>query len=859
MASRFQFKGQNDKTIEILEEQIKVCEKIKYLFGLAHSYEIIGVAYQGIGNFDKSVECFLESNKNYEAVGNLSFAARTLARISIIYSVNQKFEIALENMYKALDIAKKISNRFLISTCIGNIGSINFEMGNFDEALKNIKIHLKMSEEVNNKAGMGESLLVIGNIYTEIGEFDKALEYVQKSKEILEPLEIREKILNIYLIEAQIRKLQKLFSEAEVSSDKVIEIAKEFKLQFYLEKGFFTKAEFCFLQNKLEKAKSLIKEFEELQNKNPDVDSQFNQLKKLICFEEGLHDKVISYFQAKFKSEKDEISQAETHFYLTNLGVRSYDLGTKILSLEEINSHKENAIRLYEKLYYSSPRFLYKSRIEELKSIVFHPQSISPQLLKSLVKWMNPETVFSELLKFLSEECQADGCQIILKNSNSEEFEVCAISPNLKEDEIDFSSGILQEAIEAKKPILIEDATHSEKFQSNKSILGKIFLSVIAVPLEINKEICGALYLHRTKVKRGYFLKDDLEKVIEISELLSPILFRQRESVKLKMDSEIRNFGIIGNSPKMHSLFEKIKLTVNVNYPIYIYGETGTGKELVAKALHEFSKRKSENFVVVNCSTIPKDLAESELFGFEKGSFSGASAMQKGKFELSDGGALFLDEIGELTLPIQSKILRVIQEKEIWRVGGQKAIKLDLRIIVATHRNLEEEVQKGNFREDLYHRLNVVKLVIPPLRERAEDILVLANHFLKKQSKELGKKVDTFTSEAIAIVQMQDWKGNVRELENTIAKALILKTNESPINSNELGLTSIPFLTKNSNSIQTSNFEGDTFDDKISILERKILVDELEKNDWNKSKTATSLRLTRDKLYRLLNKHQLLS
>ncbi|KAA3606485.1 MAG: sigma-54-dependent Fis family transcriptional regulator [Calditrichaeota bacterium] len=308
----------------------------------------------------------------------------------------------------------------------------------------------------------------------------------------------------------------------------------------------------------------------------------------------------------------------------------------------------------------------------------------------------------------------------------------------------------------------------------------------------------------------------------------------------------------------MLSLFEKIKLTINVNYPIYIHGETGTGKELVAKALHNFSQRKENNFVVVNCATIPKELAESELFGFEKGSFSGASSLTKGKFELSDGGTIFLDEIGELPLNLQSKLLRVIQESDIWRVGGQKPIKLDLRIIVATQRDLEEEVKIGNFREDLYHRLNVVKLEIPPLRERVEDVVTLANYFLQKQSSELGKKGLSFTHKALSILKLQDWKGNVRELENTIAKAIVMKKDDLPLNSKELGFA------KNKNSFldsQDSNrsiFEGRNFTEKINILEQKILVEELERNDWNKSKTANSLDLTRDKLYRLLNKHNLL-
>ncbi len=208
-----------------------------------------------------------------------------------------------------------------------------------------------------------------------------------------------------------------------------------------------------------------------------------------------------------------------------------------------------------------------------------------------------------------------------------------------------------------------------------------------------------------------------------------------------------------------------------------------------------------------------------------------------------------------MPLNLQSKLLRVIQESEIWRVGGQRPIKLDLRIIVATQRDLEKEVKIGNFREDLYHRLNVVKLEIPPLRERTEDVVILANYFLQKQSTELGKKGLSFTHKALSILKLQDWKGNVRELENTIAKAIVMKKDDLQLNSKELGFTKSKISFSESQESDKNSFEGSNFTEKINILELKILVQELEKNDWNKSKTANSLGLTRDKLYRLLNKH----
>ncbi|HRC57634.1 MAG TPA: sigma-54 dependent transcriptional regulator, partial [Kofleriaceae bacterium] len=238
-------------------------------------------------------------------------------------------------------------------------------------------------------------------------------------------------------------------------------------------------------------------------------------------------------------------------------------------------------------------------------------------------------------------------------------------------------------------------------------------------------------------------------------------------------DGEHGRYGLVGQSVEMQSIFEVIDKVADSPSTVLITGESGTGKELVAKALHENSSRKHGPFIKINCAAIPKTLMESELFGYEKGAFTGATSSKPGRFELADGGSLFLDEIGEIPVEMQVKLLRAIQESEFERVGGIKTLKVDVRLITATNRDLEQEIARGNFREDLYYRLNVVPLLIPPLRKRRGDIPYLVRHIVRKFNERLKKNVAGLSDEALAALESHVWPGNIRELENVLERTIL--------------------------------------------------------------------------------------
>ncbi len=330
-----------------------------------------------------------------------------------------------------------------------------------------------------------------------------------------------------------------------------------------------------------------------------------------------------------------------------------------------------------------------------------------------------------------------------------------------------------------------------------------------------------------------------IAKPIDADNLIEIINFYINQTEK---ETDVENFhGIIAKSKKMKELFRDIDIVSKSDSTILIEGESGTGKELVAKAIHKLSKRKKNPFIPINCSAIPPELFENELFGHEKGSFTGAVTSEIGKIELAGEGTLFLDEIGEMPQLIQAKLLRVLQEKEYFKIGGTKLLKMKCRVISATNKNLEKMVEEGKFREDLFYRINVVLLKIPPLRERKEDIPLLVEHFLKKFSTQNGKEIHQIDSLAMEKLLDYDFPGNVRELENAIERAVVMCTGDR-IKAEHLP-AKILKADKN-NEIKTE----DNYPKNLFELEKRIILKTLNEENWNQTRTAQKLGISRKQL-----------
>jgi two-component system nitrogen regulation response regulator NtrX len=316
-----------------------------------------------------------------------------------------------------------------------------------------------------------------------------------------------------------------------------------------------------------------------------------------------------------------------------------------------------------------------------------------------------------------------------------------------------------------------------------------------------------------------------------------------------------RKFELVGQSPAMQQLRQLIETAGPTNSRVLIGGENGTGKELVARAIHEHSARVDKPFIAVNCAAIPETLIESELFGHEKGSFSGATSMKRGQFEQADGGTLFLDEIGDMSLNTQAKVLRALQEQQFTRVGGTRLMKVDVRVLAASNKDLLKEIEKGTFRDDLFYRLNVVPIVVPPLRERREDIPLLIRHFMKMHGEEQGLRMKDVSPEAMEIFQQYDWPGNIRELGNLVERLMImvpgnvidatqaglaLQVRPAAASSQPAGPSTSPILSQTYDSLR----------DARNAFEKEYIGRKLREHHWNISRTAEDLKIERSHLHR---------
>ncbi len=301
----------------------------------------------------------------------------------------------------------------------------------------------------------------------------------------------------------------------------------------------------------------------------------------------------------------------------------------------------------------------------------------------------------------------------------------------------------------------------------------------------------------------------------------------------------------ISRNPEIQRIFALIRKTAPSNASVLIHGETGTGKELIARTIRVLSLRRNRPFVAVNCAALHEHLLESELFGHEKGAFTGAVQRHTGKFEQADGGTLFLDEIGDMHPSTQAKILRVLQEQTFTRVGGSKDIKVDVRIIAATNKDLWEEMEKGNFRSDLYYRLNVVSIQLPPLRERKEDIPLLADYFRKKFSQDIKKEVGPFTDDALQILFAHPWPGNIRELRNIVERAVLVVGDKQPITAAALALSGREYFAAGGRERRSQQREGTSFHTlNLKQLEREAILAALQRTKWVQKEAARLLGIT---------------
>ncbi|MBL8623765.1 MAG: sigma 54-interacting transcriptional regulator [Myxococcales bacterium] len=454
------------------------------------------------------------------------------------------------------------------------------------------------------------------------------------------------------------------------------------------------------------------------------------------------------------------------------------------------------------------------------------------------------------LMDLVIEITSADKGFLILMEGDT--FDV-KIARNLRKENIadavsQLSDSIVAKVVASRRPVIISDAMHDTEFAAAKSVMQLRLSSVICVPLLDRGRLLGIIYVGNDSIV-DLFQEATMRVLTVFAAQASLIVANalllnelQVDNKKLAERLEAVRFGeIVGTSPPMQAVYRKVEKIAPTDISVLITGETGTGKELIAREIHTRSPRAGKPFVTINCGAIPENLLESELFGHVKGAFTGAVANKLGKFQAADGGTLFLDEVGEMPLELQVKLLRAIQERVVVRVGDTRSESVDIRILTATNRDLEKEIAGGRFREDLYYRLNVVNLQLPPLRARGEDVIVIARYLLSRYTREFDAKVKGFSPNATVAMRKHAWPGNIRELENRIKKAIVL-AESTVIGPDDLGLSA-----DNLPAILTLAEAKDKF-------QREYINEVLAVNNGNRTKTARDLGVDPRTIFRHLEK-----
>ncbi len=483
------------------------------------------------------------------------------------------------------------------------------------------------------------------------------------------------------------------------------------------------------------------------------------------------------------------------------------------------------------------------------------PQTLPLDLLESLVglsaemlRDTSPKRLFTTLLENLVHLTRAEkGFVIVLRDGDRH----LAASHNVEDETLDItkvSDSIIDQVVKHLKPVIVSDAVKDHRFGRAKSVVDLRLSSVMCVPMIYKRDLLGVIYLGNDSVT-DLFTERDLALLKIYAAQSSIMVFHALALNQLKLDNknlrsrlEAASQGeMIGTSPPMKAVFKVLRRVAPTDLGLLVLGETGTGKELVAREAHKLSDRNDGPFIPINCGAIPENLLESELFGHKKGAFTGAVTDKVGKVEAASGGTLFLDEIGEMPMNLQVKLLRVLQERVIERVGDLAPRPVDIRVIAATNKDLDELIKAGDFREDLLYRLNEIVVDLPPLRDRGDDIQVLAQYFLNAYREQYQAKASGFTNQALVAMKGYFWPGNVRELESRIKKAVIM-SDRTLLNPDDLGLDG-----SQKREVQTLSDAEEQF--KVDYI-RKVL----DMNNWNKAQTARDLGIDARTVFRYIEK-----
>ncbi|MBI4722033.1 MAG: tetratricopeptide repeat protein [Candidatus Stahlbacteria bacterium] len=777
-------KGKWDKAIQYFSKSLELKEKIDNLPGKAASYNNFGVVYSMRGNFAEALEYYKKGFEICKKIRDPIGIARGYKNLGIICYQQGNLTEAEDYYKKSLEIEERIGDNIGLSASYNNIGLIYIQQRRWEEAVNYFNHSLEIKEKLKDIGGIAGCYNNLGSVYKSKGDWDSAAQYYQKSFDLKEKIGdsvgIANSLINlgtIYINKGESEKALYSLEEAKkigskIGSKKIVSGAYQSLGLFYLNR----------------------KDIEEALKYNMDA------LKLVIELGNRLDEGIILRTLAKvYQLKKDNVT-AEEHLLKsievlkeTAIEVELAQSYMEIGELKRKTGNTKDSINYLGKAKEIFEELGMEEELEEVKSIsklYVSKDLIGIYQISSIINSiLDYRELLNKVMDVAIETLEAERGVLIIKDKETDELKIeviCGVEKNNIRDATLISESIVKDVALKGNSLITTDAGTDSRFYNRKSIIDYHITSVLCVPLKIKEETIGAIYLDHHSVS-NIFDQESLSFLTAFANLSAVAIENarlheklQQENVYLRQEAEekYRFENIVGKSKEMKKMYRLLEKVIDTSTNVLLEGETGTGKEIVARTIHYSGPRREKKFIPVDCATIPHTLFEGELFGYIKGTFTGAINDKNGLFIEANEGTLFLDEITNISLELQAKLLRVLQEGEVRRLGEQKYRKVDVRIIAATNTDLKKEVDEGRFRADLYYRLNVIVIKLPPLRERREDIPLLAHHFLDKYAKKMDKKISGFSEGGMKLLFDYDWQGNVRELEHQIERAVTLATTD---------------------------------------------------------------------------------
>ena len=843
------YKGELKDAILKLRKAIR----IRYSFR-PNSYMTLAMVMMRLGKLNGAKKWILRAIRIFNRRQDTDRLSIALLNLGLVYKQAGQLKEARAHYHQSLHLSRMNRNQSMYCAILNNL-AVTFELeGRTDRAIQHYTRSARTARASGIKGTYAIARANAGLQYAFQNRFSKAIRSLMEAIEIYKELnwkvelaEAHEYLGTAYLLsnhfsnaETHLKFAERLFNESGTKTNLLR--AQLLIALVWIRNGLFQKA-----KEFLDRSKNLSPDsFEQALHEycvalwiltSPDASLDgcrdalheaeriFRNLPSAFWLAKNYQLKV-QYHLRKDHFEKAHLASSSAFNIFSRLGARK-----EILSLTKesftVNNPEEFINRMADRLPY---KIL--------------------QMIKEVLAEADPEVMISKTLSVSLEFTDMERAILIVMEEPPRIFKSTTIDERTVQEMYEISKSAVEAAAQSQKPYVALDAVADPYLNSRPSIVAGRIMSIVCLPLRAQNRLIGVLYLDsregvETLGKTETVLLEIFASLIAL--VLNKTLVLQKslaENIQLRSSLGLSSFPeIIGNSDALTKILRSVHQLLKADIPVLITGETGTGKELIARVLHYCGPRKNSSFIAVNCSALSKTLLENELFGHEKGAFTGADTMKKGLFEQAKAGTLFLDEIGDMPHSMQSKLLRVLQEGEFRRVGGHETLRSDARIILATNRNLQQLVKKDQFREDLYYRIKGIQIHLPPLRERAEDISLLATHFLKTSLLANKKKILGFTPETLESLKRYIWPGNARQLKNEVERVVAL-TEREWIHPEDLDP-----------EISASKEAPPPKTETLKEREKQIILEALEHHNWNILQTARALGLTRNGLYGKMKMH----